>query len=844
MQSRHMKINMLNTIVLTALGVASCSHDGTISIDMDNKGAEVPESMYGIFFEEINHAGDGGIYAELIRNRGFEDSSVPEGFEVRDGSLYPVSDACNHITGTATHLDMAFRWDTSEIPAWTWVQTEGDGADVSLTKEYPMNDASPTAVKITIPASGTVTLSTRGYWGMNLQEGQKSYLRRNTAFGDMFSGTAHIRLVGKDGSVLCDRPLNVDTDRGWCEYTGELVSTGTDPYAHLEINFKGVGTILLDYVSLFPVETFRNHPNGLRKDIARTIEAMKPAFIRWPGGCIVEGITLSNRIRWKETIGDPKSRPGNYVTWGYRATMGFGYHEFLQFCEDIGADAMFVCNAGMGCQGRAGDICQDDELEFFIDDALDAIDYALGDGTTEWSRMRVENGHPEPFPLKYVEIGNENWGPVYEKRYDIFYKAIKARYPDLILISTLGLGGQKRHEKVDMIDPHWYVAPEFFFGASRLFDTQDRGDYKIYVGEYAVNQNVEGGNLYGALAEAAFLTGIERNSDLVTMTSYAPLFENVNDRVWPVNMIWFDSHRVMGRSSYHVQKMYAENRPDYNVGVDFRQPEVKSVIKGQIGLGGWNTDNEFRDLKVTLADGTVIKPNMGEGWAHQEGTWTGTADILRQTGPGVMRWSRWTAPEAIGDCTIEVKAQKNAGEEGFLIFFGMKDELKGYVLNIGGWGNQSSSFQEIKGTYMPQIPGYIAQRIETGRWYDIKIEICGNRLTYWLDGTRCLETAVNEVKRYAVAGYDEKASELVVKFVNATGEPYHASVDISSAGKVHRKGTVFTLTSGSPEDENTLDNPKKVYPVKSVCRHFGEKFSYTFEPWSFTVLRIKADKKQ
>ena len=199
---------------------------------------------------------------------------------------------------------------------------------------------------------------------------------------------------------------------------------------------------------------------------------------------------------------------------------------------------------------------------------------------------------------------------------DIFYKAIKARYPDLILISTLGLGGQKRNEKVDMIDPHWYVAPEFFFGASRLFDTQDRGDYKIYVGEYAVNQNVEGGNLYGALAEAAFLTGIERNSDLVTMTSYAPLFENVNDRVWPVNMIWFDSHRVMGRSSYHVQKMYAENRPDYNVGVDFRQPEVKSVIKGQIGLGGWNTDNEFRDLKVTLADGTVIKPNMGEGWAH------------------------------------------------------------------------------------------------------------------------------------------------------------------------------------------------------------------------------------
>ena len=172
---------------------------------------------------------------------------------------------------------------------------------------------------------------------------------------------------------------------------------------------------------------------------------MRPAFVRWPGGCVVEGITLSNRIKWKETIGDPATRPGVYDTWGYRTTMGFGYHEFLQFCEDIGAEGMFVCNVGLGCQGRAGDACPEEEVDFFINDALDAIDYALGDGTTAWSRKRVENGHPEPFPLKYVEIGNENWGPVYEKRHDKFYKAIKAKYPQLKLISTLGLGGQHRH---------------------------------------------------------------------------------------------------------------------------------------------------------------------------------------------------------------------------------------------------------------------------------------------------------------------------------------------------------------------------------------------------------------
>lgn len=837
---------VINSLLLLLIGLSSCSSgaeadvSGTIKIDMAQKGADIPESLFGIFFEEINHAGDGGIYAELVQNRGFEDSRVPDGYRVSGDRIYPPAECRNHLTGSHPHPDMSYRWNPDEIPAWSWTQTAGFGASVSLTQEYPMNTASPTAVKVIIPSEGgTVTLSNTGYWGMNIVEGEKYSLRMNTAYGDRFQGIARISMVAKDGTILCTKSLNLDTGKGWCEYTGDLTAGGTDHKAHLEIAFEGKGSILLDYVSLFPTETFRNRPNGLRKDIAETIEAMQPAFVRWPGGCIVEGISLSNRIKWKETIGDAKNRPGIYDTWGYKATMGFGYHEFLQFCEDLGADAMFVCNAGIGCQGRVGDACPEEELDFFIDDVLDAIDYALGDGSTEWSRKRVENGHTEPFPLKYVEIGNENWGPVYEKRYDKFYKAIKAKYPDLVLISTLGLGGQKLHEKVDMIDPHWYVTPEFFFASSRLFDTQERGDYKIYVGEYAVNQNVGGGNLYGALAEAAFLTGIERNSDLVTMASYAPLFENVNDRVWPVNLIWFDSYRVMGRSSYHVQKMYAENRPDYNIRADFEQPSEPVEIKGQIALGGWNTDNEYKDLKVTLPDGKVVIADMENGWTPKDGTWTSHDGVLRQTGPGVMRWSQWSASEIFGDCTIEVKAKKNSGEEGFLIYFGMHDGLNGYVLNVGGWGNHSSSFQQIKGQDMPQIPNYIAQSVEAGRWYDIKIEVKNGRLSYWLDGKKCLESVINEARRYVVTGYDESAGELVLKFVNATAEPYTTSVDISNSGKVYKKGRVVVLSSSDPEIENTLDEPRRVYPSESVYTGFGKKFKYTFEPWSFTILRVK-----
>jgi alpha-L-arabinofuranosidase len=831
---------------LTALLLVSggCTPDeepeATIRIDLARRGADIPASMYGIFFEEINHAGDGGLYAELIQNRGFEDSSVPEGYTVKGDRIFPPTDRANHLTGARPHPDLSFRWNPDPIPAWRFEQLEGSGASAELTREYPLNEASPTALKVTLPENGRISLSNCGFWGMNIEKGKGYYLRMNTSNGNRFEGRAILKLVAEDGTELCNRPLAIDPDRTWCEYTGQLTATGSDPHARFVIELEGTGTLLLDYVSLFP-ETFRNRINGLRNDIAQTLEALHPAFVRWPGGCIVEGIDLSNRIEWKKTIGDPKNRPGIYDTWGYRATMGFGYHEFLQFCEDIGAAGMFVCNAGIGCQGRVGDACREEDLDAFIQDALDAIDYALGDGTTEWSRKRVENGHPEPFPLQYVEIGNENWGPIYEKRYDRFYRAIKAKYPRLTLISTLGLGGQHRHERVDMIDPHWYVAPEFFLSSSRLFDQQERGGYAVYVGEYAVNQQVGGGNLLGALAEAAFLSGMERNSDLVKMASYAPLLENVNDRVWPTNLIWFDSHRVMGRSSYHVQKMYAENRPDYNTATEFEQPRNGVQVSGRIGLGGWNTDNEYRELKVTLPDGRVIEADMERGWTPKGGTWSAADGTLSQEGPGVMRWSIWDSPEEFSDCSISVKARKKSGDEGFILYFGMQGET-GYVLNIGGWGNQTTAFQRMVGADMPQIPNNIAQQVETGRWYDIRIDIHGDSFTYSLDGKRMLEARIEQSRQYVVSGYDETTGEEVIKFVNATEKPFTAGIELAGAESVGRIGKAIVLTSGDPSDENSLDNPEKVVPEERVYKGFSDRFTYTFAPWSFTVLRIKVQK--
>lgn len=702
--------------------------EATIRIDLARRGADIPTSMYGIFFEEINHAGDGGLYAELIQNRGFEDSSVPEGYTVKGDRIFPPADRTNHLTGARPHPDLSFRWNPDPIPAWRFEQLEGSGASAELTREYPLNEASPTALKVTLPEKGRIALSNCGFWGMNIEKGKGYYLRMNTSNGNRFEGRAILKLVAEDGTELCNRPLAIDPDRTWCEYTGQLTATGSDPHARFVIELEGTGTLLLDYVSLFP-ETFRNRINGLRNDIAQTLEALHPAFVRWPGGCIVEGIDLSNRIEWKKTIGDPKNRPGIYDTWGYRATMGFGYHEFLQFCEDIGAAGMFVCNAGIGCQGRVGDACREEDLDAFIQDALDAIDYALGDGTTEWSRKRVENGHPEPFPLQYVEIGNENWGPVYEKRYDRFYRAIKAKYPRLTLISTLGLGGQHRHERVDMIDPHWY----------------------------------------------------------------------------------------------------------------FEQPRNGVQVSGRIGLGGWNTDNEYRELKVTLPDGRVIEADMERGWTPKGGTWSAADGTLSQEGPGVMRWSIWDSPEEFSDCSISVKARKKSGDEGFILYFGMQGET-GYVLNIGGWSNQTTAFQHMVGADMPQIPNNIAQQVETGRWYDIRIDIHGDSFTYSLDGKRMLEARIEQSRQYVVSGYDETTGEEVIKFVNATEKPFTARIELAGAESVGRTGKAIVLTSGDPSDENSLDNPEKVVPEERVYKGFSDRFTYTFDPWSFTVLRIKVQK--
>jgi alpha-L-arabinofuranosidase len=815
--------------------------EGIIQIDGSKKGAYVPSSLYGVFFEEINHAGDGGLYAELVQNRSFEEKEYPEGYTAKGDKLYPAA-VKNHLSGTVS--ESSFRWNEEECPGWSLSTTGPDKARMQLTKDKPLHPGTPNSLKISIPESASeVTLFNGGYWGMGLKAGENYHLRFYLRT-ESYHGAVKVRLRSSSGKTLAESTVKMNASSGWNEYKLTLVPVESDAKAGLALSFSGQGTVWVDYVSLFPENTFRNRPNGLRKDVAEFLADLRPAFVRWPGGCIVEGISLNNRVEWKKTLGDPMTRPGEYDTWGYRNSYGFGYHEFLQYCEDIGAQGMFVCNIGIGCQARTGDACDDSEVQFYIDDVMDAIEYAIGDQSTEWGAQRAAAGHPEPFPLQYVEIGNENSGPVYNQRYDLFYAAIKSKYPGLTLISNHGLGDDVRNiAKTDMIDPHWYVRPDYFFKNAGIFDKQPRGDFKIYVGEYACNSGVGSGNMLAALSEAAFITGMERNSDLVTMASYAPLFENSNDRTWPVNLIWINSTQVMGRSSYYVQKMAAENRPTYNLNTRITpRPALPLLLHagGSAGVGTWQTQSEYKDFRITLDDGTIRNPAAGE-WVKIKGDWIISDTLMAQTSDETMTSLIWNQPFS-GNYSFELKARKTGGNEGFLICFGMSDDhRKGYLFNIGGWMNTLTALETVSnGTTAGIVSEQVPHTIETGRWYDIKVAVTEKEVALFMDGKLIINyKPVSPLHQFAISGYDEVTGEVIIKVVNADDMKWNTSIRIIRAGRILGTGKVVTLSASSLDDENSFEEPMKISPRITQIDDFSSKFDYSFEPASFTILRLK-----
>jgi alpha-L-arabinofuranosidase len=840
--------SFLILVFLTACLIPGLSQQNLIKVDLSQKGASIPSSMYGVFFEEINHAGDGGLYAEMIRNRGFEDKDVPVTCTVEKDQLVPPHKPC-YLTGKTSQWTMP--WDTlNKWPGWSLKSYGVSKGFMKLTTDSPLNDATPHSMEIQILRAQPreqVELINEGYWGIAVAKGEKYNLHFYVRAEKGYTGNIIAKIRNEDDVLLCKQEFKIIHNGTWNEYKAILIAKKSDTKATFVLGFTAPGTVWVDYISLFPEKTFRNRKNGLREDVAQKIAGLKPAFVRWPGGCIVEGLTLADRVNWKETLGDPVSRPGVFDLWGYRNSYGFGYQEYLQFCEDIGASAMFVCNAGLSCAYRNGDYCSEDSLRFFVQDALDAIEYAIGDTTTAWGRKRALNGHPAPFPLKYIEVGNENYGALYASRFNAFYKAIKEKYPQITVISTIEYNDEvSLLHKTDMIDPHYYKNPMWFFQHSDMFDKKKpRPDFKVYVGEYACNQGVDSGNMEAALSEAAFMTGMERNSDLVTMCSYAPLIENSNAKNWPVNLIWLNNHAAIGRSSFYVQKMFAENRPDINVSTDLQlsgNDLPKSTFKGLVGLGTSKTKSSFKDFTVMQHGSTIYKAdfvNNQNDWEPVSGHWRVEGDGYIQGDLEEHRCS-FVRDKTFENCTIEVKARKNKGNEGFSLLFGGIDYKNYYQLHIGLNNGHSLLLEKVEGGFAMPVDTAIPFTVEENRWYDVKVAVNADEVECFIDGRSVLKYTIKEMeKRYAIAGIDTVTNEIVIKVVNAEPVAFRTSIKLEHAGDIEPKGRMITLSAKNKDEENSFKDPTKIYPQTEEYRGFSSDFKMEFKPWSLTVLRVK-----
>lgn len=843
-----MKKLLTATLLLSCASYASAQSE-PIRIDLGQKGAVVSPNLYGIFFEEISHAGDGGLYAELVQNRGFEEQVLPSSMTYRDGRAWAV-ESPNYEHRNIRHWNIPWNMEEKTMTGWRVDGVKSTVKSEVIEAPQPLHQNTPHAMQLTITKvqkGGRALLTNTGYWGMGLRQGEQYDLRFFVKSAN-YKGTVTARLRdGNTGQSLGETTFASQRMNDWTELTATLTAEGTTSKGELSLEFDKTGTVLIDYVSLFPQNTFKGRKNGQRADVAQMLVDLHPKFMRWPGGCIVEGATYENRVKWKETLGDPMTRRGEWDVWGYRATWGMGYHEFLQFCEDLGMDAMFVNNAGMSCSVRNGDyVSSTEDMDAVVQDFRDAIDYALADPSkSKWAKMRADAGHPKPFPLKYVEIGNENVGPEYVTHFNYIFKKLKAEYPQIIFINTLGhtdpLLAQIPGDY--MVDPHWYRDPNFFFNNNHLFDDVPR-THDIYVGEYACNSGVGAGNLLAAISEAAFIMGMERNSDVVKMSSYAPLFENENRRDWPTNLIHINSSEVYGRASYYVQQMSAENRPTYNVFVSEPSTagETTPFAAGTIGLGSYATQCEYRNVKVTTADGQT-KAFQPSQFQRQRGEWTVTGDVLAQTSNEQLTLSLLPSFSS-NDYTLELQARKTGGMEGFFIYYGMDaGGRNGYAVNIAGWNNRTSAIQPIRRGRTNDVLGrQVPQTVENNKWYDVKIVVSPQLVTLFMDGREILSAKPASLTRhFCQTGYDEQTSELVIKVVNGTEQPYRRSFAIDGAKTVMPIGRVITL-SGSPQDENSFEQPTKLAPRTNLFGKFGKQFDYEFAPMSYTIMRVKVDK--
>ncbi len=803
----------------------------SISIDAGKAGARIDPRLYGIFLEEINHGVDGGLYAELIANRSFEDSRAPEGFTLKDGRWKD-----------AKGYDCGYEVREGQVPHWSLVADGDAKGAIRVELASGLNVTTPCCLRVDVESLGTgrIAVANDGFWGIGVKEGAAYDLTLYARSADGLAGPLNVGLQDASGKPCSTTAALEGVGAEWKQFKAALTGSRTEAKARLVIGIGAKGTLWLDFVSLFPRETWKGR--GLRADIAQMIADLKPGFVRFPGGCVVEGGSVETAYNWKLTIGALEERAERWGAWNYRRTHGMGFHEYLQFCEDLGAEPLHVGFAGQTCLFRELENVPLEEMGWVTQDFLDAIEYANGPAESTWGALRVKAGHPAPFGLKLIEIGNENGTDAFPPRYNLVHKALKARHPQIKYIADLSWIGRDlmRACAFDIEDNHFYNTPRWFLSNFDLYAKRDRALPPVYVGEVAVTSEEGGdlkGNLIAALAEAVFLMGCEHNGDVVKMVSYAPLLAHVDGRSGWHGMIYHDSLRVFGTASYYAWKLLGTNRPDYMVPSEVRYAPVKApAIAGGIGVGTWDTSAEFKDIRVEKGGAMLLSTDFTQepkGWKIDGGAWSARDGAYRQSANAVG--FSFTGDPTWTDYTVALKARKLGGTEGFLVCFGRAGGEQ-YWWNLGGWGNREHGLEHNRNPVGRRVRG----KIETDRWYDVKVELSGRRIRCYLDGTLIHdETAPTTDRFVAVAGFDEAAGEIVVKAVNTSDDAVQASVELRGAKPATNEARLTVITSGRMDDNNSFREPTKVAPTTATVPLAGAAFTHAFPARSLTILRLK-----
>ncbi|MFJ8108626.1 alpha-L-arabinofuranosidase C-terminal domain-containing protein [Streptomyces sp. NPDC096132] len=807
---------LVASAVLPAPARAADTTDYAITVDPAAKGAKIDDTMYGVFFEDINRAADGGLYAELVQNRSFEYSTVD------NRSYTPLTSWT--VSGTANVVN-------------------DDGRLNDRNRNY-----------LSLGAGSSVTNA--GYnTGIRVEQGKRYDF---TVWARAESGTAlTVSLQDADGTLATARQVAVRAG-GWTKYRATFTATRTSSNGRLTV--ASSAATALDMVSLFPRDTYKHEPNGLRKDLAEKIAALHPGFVRFPGGCLVNtgsmqdyseasGWQRARSYQWKDTVGPVEERATNSNFWGYNQSYGLGYYEYFRLAEDIGAMPLPVVPALVTGCGQNKAVVDDALLKRHIQDTLDLIEFANGPVTSTWGRKRAQMGHPKPFHLTHIEVGNEeNLPNEFFARFKEFRAAIEAAYPDVTVISNSGPDDSgstfdtawqlNKDAKVDMVDEHYYNSPQWFLQNNDRYDSYDRGGPKVFLGEYA-----SWGNAFkNGLAEAAFMTGLERNADVVKLASYAPLFANEDYVQWSPDLVWLNNHASWNSANYEVQKLFMTNVGDRVVpSTATGTPSVQGPISGAVGLSTWATTAAYDDVKVTDADGSTLLSDDFSGdasqWTHTGGgSWTLQDGQYVQTDVAAENTMVSAGDTNWHDYDLHVKATKKSGKEGFLVAFGVKDTGNYYWWNLGGWNNTTTAVEQAvdggKSTLISK-----AGTIETGRAYDIDIKVRGRQVTLYLDGQEWggfTDDKPAEPFRQVVT-QDKRTGDLIVKVVNAQSADARTAIDLGGA-KVSSEARVTTLAAAPNAVNTETDTP--VAPVTSTFTGVADRFTYTFPANSITFLRI------